>query len=188
MLGSNCIGQQLLAVLVFYRLSSLILGLFGKLLAKRGMCVLDLLNDTADVLLHVGCLIFNQPARLQQFLGFVKPQLQVFLHFCELLFRPDSWLLFIRVFLVGLLNCFHFFPEFVRQSQQLVRESLVCFFVFFFILKRLQWLDVVAQCDSLHAELRQQFQYLTHMLRVFSEVVRSEHLVKEVDVLDHLFP
>ena len=156
MLGSNCIGQQLLAVLVFYRLSSLILGLFGKLLAKRGMCVLDLLNDTADVLLHIRCLIFNQPARLQQFLGFVKPQLQVFLHFCELLLRPGfRLLLFVRVLLVGLPYCFHFFPEFVRQSQQLVRESLVGFFVLIFVFKRLQWLDVVAQCDCRHAELRQ---------------------------------
>ena len=62
------------------------------------------------------------------------------------------------------------------------------FLCYWFVFKRLKWLDVVAQRNGLHAELRQQFQYLPHMLCVFSEVVGSEHLVKKVDVLDHLFP
>ena len=82
----------------------------------------------------------------------------------------------------------HCFLELVRQSQQLVRESLVGLFVLILVFKRLKWLDVIAKCDGLHAELRQQFQHLPHMLSVFSEVVGSEHLIKKVDMLDHLFP
>lgn len=54
------------------------------------------------------------------------------------------------------------------QPQQLVGESLVGSFVLILVFKCLQGLNVVAQCDGLHAELREQFQELANLFRAFS--------------------